>query len=157
MSHTQSQKGFSLIELMIAVALLGIVAGMAVPAFQGWIQNQNLKSAAQDLLGDFQWVKQKTITENRQYRITFNIALNNYVLEQDNGLGVFQVVRTKTPTFFSGDILITDVTFGGNQSVVFQPRGTMSLGHVSIGNGQVSTATITTTGSGRIHLKYDLK
>ncbi len=43
------KKGFSLVELMIVVALLGILAAMALPAFQGHVRQARAAAAKDNL------------------------------------------------------------------------------------------------------------
>ena len=44
-------KGFSLVELMVTVAIIGVVAAIAYPSYQGYIQDTYAAQASSDLRG----------------------------------------------------------------------------------------------------------
>jgi type IV fimbrial biogenesis protein FimT len=56
-----SEAGFSLIELLTTIAVVGVLAAIAVPNMRPFIQNNRLTSAANDLLRSFQLARTEAI------------------------------------------------------------------------------------------------
>ena len=67
------QKGFSLIELLIVVAIILIIAAIAIPNLLGARMSANEASA----LGSFRTVTTACITYNATYNIGYPAALSN--------------------------------------------------------------------------------
>ncbi|GGJ00279.1 type IV pilin protein [Halopseudomonas pertucinogena] len=44
-------RGLTLLELMVVLAIVGILAAIALPSYQGYIQKSRAKTAAADLVG----------------------------------------------------------------------------------------------------------
>lgn len=158
-------KGFSLIELIIVIAILGIVSAIAAPNFNKYRQNTNLKEAARDLASDISLYRQRAVAENIHYQIVFNQAANNYTVQREttSGSGAYADLVpavTKSPSAISGgSVIISDLTHLPNQWVTFEPRGTMSAGSLTLQHTiRLSTATITTYFTGRVgNVAYILK
>ena len=73
------QSGFTLIELLIVVSLLALVAGMIIPNASPSFRDQ-LKGAAETLAGDVAYARSLAVSNDSNYRISFDITRNQYVL-----------------------------------------------------------------------------
>lgn len=59
-----AQRGISLIEVMIAVVIIGIVMALGMPAYGTWIQNTQIRTAADSILAGLQTAKNEAIRRN---------------------------------------------------------------------------------------------
>jgi type IV fimbrial biogenesis protein FimT len=66
--HTQPQRGFSLIELMIGVAVLSILILAGLPSMTAWIQNTQIKSAAEAMQSGLQLARAEALRRNSSVR-----------------------------------------------------------------------------------------
>ena len=64
--------GFSLVELMVVIAVIAILVGVSVPAVNNWLPNYRLKKAAMDLHSNFQRARLEAVKRNRNCTINFN-------------------------------------------------------------------------------------
>ena len=116
------QKGFTLIELIVVMGIMGILATIAVPTFQNYIRNQNLKTAARGITSDFFATREKALSENMTYCIHFDQANNGYCIFQGPCTGASCApLTTKSMTSIASYIKVD-----ADQDVSFQTRGTIS-------------------------------
>src|SRR5207244_13354167 len=60
-ASVRAQRGFTLTELMVTVAVAGVLAMMAVPNMRSFVQNNRLSSASNDLLRSFNLARTEAI------------------------------------------------------------------------------------------------
>jgi prepilin-type N-terminal cleavage/methylation domain-containing protein len=152
------RNGFSLVELMIAIGIIGILSTIAAVSWNRYVTNTNLRTAAREIEADLFSIKERAIGERIYYRLTLNVLANNYTIDKGTVSGApYTVIQTKNPVTFGSDIYISsDTTFTGGQ-IIFQPRGTLgtTTGSIVLKNGRSSKATITINITGRTHVRFE--
>jgi type IV fimbrial biogenesis protein FimT len=144
--------GFSLVELLVTIALFSILCLVAIPQILRFAENGNLRAATRDITTDIVTMKETALTRSAQCQITFNTGVNNFTLTTPDGNLV------KTPTAFSQDIVITNANFaGGGPTMTFQPRGTATNGTITLQNNRGSIATITVNITGRTYAQFNMQ
>jgi type IV fimbrial biogenesis protein FimT len=66
------QRGFTLIELMITLTVLGLLVLAALPSFRDWIQNTQIRTATESLLSGLQLARLEAVKRNSN--VTFTLG-----------------------------------------------------------------------------------
>jgi prepilin-type N-terminal cleavage/methylation domain-containing protein len=158
--HSCPDSGFTMVELLITLVLVGIVLSIAVPAVSGWLDNSNLKSGARTIASDVAYMRESALSSGRTHLMAFNVGANQYTLRWDSdGAGTYADV----PNYPALRILSDSgsgvrITSFSQSAINFTSRGTINpFGTVVITNNRGSTATITTMITGRSHVTYSMQ
>jgi prepilin-type N-terminal cleavage/methylation domain-containing protein len=76
--------GFTLIELVIVIAFMGILMAIAYPSFSQWRENLRYKEAARRLASAMTEARSRAIAQNLEHELAFDLGVNTYMLRQGN-------------------------------------------------------------------------
>ena len=100
MNRLQSA-GFTLIELMIVIAITAILTALAVPSFSVTLDNQRISGAAEAVLSDLRWARSEAIKRNTEDPVPV-LATNDGILPKTVYGSDFPSTTLSTASFSGG-------------------------------------------------------
>ena len=83
-SNLRNEKGFTLLEALVVVAILGLIAVIAIPNLLTWRDHHRVKSAARDIYSALQLARMKAISKGVEYRIMLDLDNETFWLQEGN-------------------------------------------------------------------------
>ena len=82
-----NKKGFTLVELMLVIAIVAAMALIGMPNFFAWLPERRLDTGSQDVLQGLLRARTRAIMTNRNAVVNFDPAGNSFIAFLDDGRG----------------------------------------------------------------------
>ena len=143
----KSGAGFTLIEILIVIAVIGIISAISMSVYVNMRPNLNLSSEIRDTVTDLRYAQQLAVTEQVIYAVNFNIVLNQYTITNTNS---GQIIKTKN---INSPISIQSVNDLTDNTVNFNVAGAaIETGTIVLTNNEL-TSTIEIKPSGYVKIQ----
>ncbi len=143
LNRVRWQKGVTLIELVVVMAIVAIMGLFMAPAIGEWIDNFRIRQAARDIASTLQMAKMQTISSRQPHAVNFTLTDGTYVI-------------SPLPPGESNSQVPKGVTIKSDSatSISFNPDGTSPVnGTVTIKNAKGKQYQISVAATGRIQIQ----
>jgi prepilin-type N-terminal cleavage/methylation domain-containing protein len=149
MNNKNFRRGFSLVEMVIVVLIIGIVALATIPRYQDYWTRHSLQSACQRVAADLRHAQSHAMSTSQNVDVNFSVSPDDsYSIpsldSEANALLVYSVNVNGVPYRSS----IHSANFDGDAVVVFNPFGIPdSAGSVTLSaGGFIQSVLVSATG-----------
>ena len=137
------QSGFTLIELIVIIAIVGVFAAIAVPNFLSYMPKYRLNGAARQVMGDLMAARMKAVKENTTVTVAW-VSNRKYS------------ISTEEKTINYRDVTIGSVSDGSFSTdkfsnISFLSRGTSNTGSIGLTNS-TDSKKVTVAITGRVKI-----
>lgn len=138
--------GFSIIEMMVVITIIGMLLMIAVPSFQTYMQNLQIRSAAEAITAGLQIAKNEAIRRNVNVQLSMDtgtgwtitlVSDGSLLGQRDSKEGSPNVTATLSPNGSNA------VTFNGMGRIVLPNNadGTAALTQIDLDNPVIPVST----------------
>ncbi len=158
MSHPERDSGFTMIEVLVTVAVLGVMMAISLSGFSAWARAGEQAGTASELQSLLRQTQQRAVTEGRAMCVQFDVAANVYTVYTGACDDAARVKTVGPVTTNAESVHIASPGFtassGSSTGVTFYARGTATPGTVRVTRiGESKVYTLDVEGlTGRVSL-----
>jgi len=141
-------KGFTLVEILIVIAIIGVLTAIAAPGISAWVETFKFKNTVREIGITMQLARMKAITSGVEYRVVFDLDAETFSLERGNqadGSDTWIPEGVVIDVSSWVDIAFVNSYTTGKRNKQFNPNGTSSSGSLRLNNAKGEKYKITLT------------
>ena len=135
----QSRVGFSVIELLVVLSLMGILLAIGIPASNKLLLSYQLNGSARRVQTDLQNIKMRAAAESLGFQFAYGAGSGSYTIRRDGNVFVSKPLPE--------GIVITQAG-----TVSFSPRGTAGSNRIRLQSRGGVCKQIVVSSTGRIRV-----
>lgn len=135
-SSRRSERGYSLPEMLVVVAIIGVISLVGVPSFISMQRSMKVKSSLRQFTADVRGARQRAVTQYRRVAVSFETGAgnNSYAIREMTGLDADgnEVWLTFTTRELDDAVYLATTTFedvsdpaDGTSDIIFRNNGSL--------------------------------
>lgn len=120
--------GFTLIELVITIAIFAILIGIGVPSYQNMIQQSRIDDATSVINSTLRYAKNTAMAYNRALYMT--VSANTLTLATSTAIPLDQATVVNKTTVTTDSTSTLSFTAPGTPGITFRANGTIAIGNI---------------------------
>ena len=124
------QAGVTLLELLIVIALMGIVAALVVPMFGGPVSTSELRATARQLAAGLRLARSEAVSERRETFLVVDVAGKRFKVDREAREHALPA-KVELKLFTAQNDLVSENV----GSIRFYPDGGSNGGRITVASG----------------------
>jgi type II secretion system protein H len=138
--------GFTLVELVLVMIIIGVIAAVAMPRFAQANARQQLDAAAKRVEADLEKARHQARSTSNWVAVRFDPAANSYEYVPAIGGNRYEVLLTDAPY----QVELSSAVFAGGTDVTFNGFGIPTSNGIIVLQSAAGTAAIKLDASGGV-------
>jgi prepilin-type N-terminal cleavage/methylation domain-containing protein len=137
MCRTTTRDGFSTIELLAGMAVMGIIAAIALPNWRSLFPGYALNNSTRQVQSELHHIKMRAAAENIGFQLAYLQGASGYTIQRDSKALVVKPLADGTTITKAG-------------MISFSPRGTAGANRVRLSNTVGKCRQVVVSPTGRV-------
>lgn len=143
------QAGFTLIELMVVLVLIGLTTALTMPRFRHNLLSDHLKTSTRRLAGLITSLSRQAVRENTDYLFYFDLSENSYWTENTGLTAAGRLLAKEKAVTLPEDVKVLDIwkkndekRSTGEVSIMITSKGYLQPATIHLGSDEGKVFTL---------------
>ena len=142
-SHLHRERGYSLVELVVVIAIAAILMAVSLPSYFEWRKNATFRKTANEITQFMRHARSEAIAKGQQQTVVFKPSSKTYPMTVPKEV----TIRSSAGGTSTYDLTVVFNTNG--TATITHPDGNI-IGNISVNEGATQKYLVTVSQTGKV-------